>query len=200
MPVYVRTADKASLDVAGDIEISVRVAPNDWTPAAAQMLMAKWTTTSNQRAFYFAINTAGNLALVSTADGSTQRAQNSNAATGFTDGTDRWVNVRYDVDDGAGNRVATFRTAAGGSSDEPSSWSTLGTAVTTAGATSIFNSSSTLEVGSFLQGGGSTLAGKLYRAILRDGIGGTIAADFDARRLAGGTSYVDDYGNTWNVG
>lgn len=177
---YISTPDAAGLDITGDIEIVKRISGDDWTPGAMQVALSKWHTTSNQRSFYLALNTDGTLALVTSADGSTELPPHtSTASVSFSNGVAGWVKVTFDVDDGAGNRVATFYTAAD-QNTEPSSWTQLGSTVTTAGATSIYSSTAVLMVGSFIAGTSSMFAGKVYRAIVRDGIGGTTAADFDA--------------------
>lgn len=90
-------------------------------------------------------------------------------------------------------------------------WNTLGSAVTTAGTTSIFASSTDLRVGALLNDDGGIVTftdqvlpfrGRIYRAQVYSGIGGTLVADANfGIRTAGDTSWSDGLGtpNTWTV-
>lgn len=78
-----------------------------------------------------------------------------------------------DVDNGAGGRSAQFFT-----SDNGTNWTQLGSTVTAAGTTSIFNSTSKLEIGS-QENGLNPLKGKVYAASIRNGINGTEVFQFD---------------------
>jgi hypothetical protein len=68
-------------------------------------------------------------------------------------------------------------------SDDGVSWTQLGTTVTTAGTTSIFDSTSALEIGSVSLGSNNLLNGTVYRAIVQsayDTADNTTSAVFDA--------------------
>jgi hypothetical protein len=82
------------------------------------------------------------------------------------------------VNNGSSQRVNKFYT-----SDDGVSWTQLGTTVTTAGATSIFDSTSALEIGSVSLGSNNVLDGTVYRAIVQsayDTADNTTSAVFDA--------------------
>lgn len=70
----------------------------------------------------------------------------------------------------------------------------------TSSGTAIFASTANLTLGSFNNGSGDPMSGRLYRVIVRNGIGGTVVADFNAATAAGRSSYDDAYGNTWLIG
>ena len=113
--------------------------------------------------------------LVTSTTGSDSISANSSVPVGFSAGQTGWVKATFDVDNGAGGKTARFYTAPD-QVDEPSSWTELGTAQTSAGTTSIYSSNSQLEIGSNLIGG-SPATGTIYRAIVRNGIGGTTVFD-----------------------
>jgi HAMP domain-containing protein len=171
---YLATPDAAALDITGDIDIAVRCSLNDWTPATAQSLVSK--NLIGAVSYYLLVNTSGQLELRTSADGSTTLVGTS-TALGLTDTVSYWVRATLDVNNGAGGRVYSFYTAPD-SRDEPAEW-TLVSTQTTAGTTSIFVSTMEVEVGA--QGFGNSVAsGRFRRAIIRNGIDGTVVADFDA--------------------
>lgn len=193
---FASTPDSAALSVTGDLQITARVSLDDWTPAAENTIVSKWAT--GQRSFQFTVRTNGALRLNWSSDGSASNAEVSTATVGFTDGTTHWVRVNFDVDDGAGNRVTTFFT-----SEDGVTFTQLGSAVTTAGTASIFDSTSNVEIGSRDSGTAERLAGKMFSVEVRDGIGGTIVADPDFSDgtvwSTSTTSASDDAGNTWTL-
>ncbi len=189
---YVSAPDAASLDITGDIDLRVQVALNDWTPASVNVLMAKLQT-AGQFSWYFYVGTDGKLVLIHYADGTTARSAQSTVGTGLTDGTAKWVRATLDVDNGSSGRDVKFWM-----SDDGSSWTQLGTTVTTSGTSSIYSGTSQLEIGSYLAGGGLNAAGKFYRAQVYNGIGGTLVADADFR-LPWSDRHRDSAGNTWTL-
>jgi hypothetical protein len=168
---YVSTPDAAALDIVGDIDLRARIAADDWTPAAEDHVIAKYTTTGNQRSYALGIDTTGVLILRWSNDGTAALSASSTAATGFTDGTTHWIRATLDVDNGAAGKTATFYT-----SDDGTTWTQLGDAVTTGGTTSIFASTAILEIGSSTAGTASIFAGKFFRGQVLSGIAGTAVA------------------------
>lgn len=170
---YASSPDAPQLDIVGDIDLRAWVALNDWTPSSAQTLLSKYITTADQRSWYLVILTDGTVNFRNTTLGTAASAVDyiSTAATGFSDFAQRWVRVTLDVDNGAGGKTATFYT-----SEDGNSWVQLGAGVTTAGTTSIFNSSAAVEIGSN-NGGGSPSSGRILRAQIYNSIAGTLAFD-----------------------
>jgi hypothetical protein len=157
---YASAPDSAALSITGDIDIQVKVAMTDWTPASEQTVLSKWTTTGNQRSYALNVRSTSGLRLYTTTDGtSTVLTYDSTAATNFSDGATKWIRATLDVNDGLGNRVAKFYT-----SDDGTNWTQLGTTVTTAGTTSIFDSTAPLEVGSAATGTTTLVVGTIYDA------------------------------------
>ena len=165
------TPDAASLDIVGDIDLRARIAADDWTPAAEDYVIAKYTTTGNQRSYALTIDTTGVLVFRWSNDGTAALSASSTAATGFTDGTTHWIRATLDVDNGAAGKTVTFYT-----SEDGVTWTQLGTAVTTGGTTSIFAGTGVLEIGGRDAGTAELFAGKFFRGQVLSGIAGTSVA------------------------
>jgi hypothetical protein len=190
--------DSAALSFTGDIDIRMKVRLPDWTPAVTNTLAAKYHTTGNQRSWLFQVNTTGLLQFIWSPNGTSPSAltKTSTVAAGFADGAVGWVRVTLDVDNGASGNDVKFYTSTDGSS-----WTQLGSTVTTATATSIFDSTAVVEVGAFSSGTTDFLLGDVYSLAVYDGIAGTLRASPDfAAQSAGTTSFNDAQGNTWTVG
>lgn len=189
---YLSTPDAAVLDITGDLEIVARIRPTDWTPAADMEILSKWLTAGNQRSYRLILLTTGALELQHSSDGSTTKTATSTASVSGTDGAYLWVKATLDVDNGAGGWSVKFYTAANAAS-EPSSWTQLGSTVTTATASSVYASTANLTLGARSNGTTNPFTGSMNRVILRSGIGGTIVFDFNARG-PGGAGGVTTHG------
>ena len=173
---YASTPDTGPLDITGDIDIQVRATIPDWTPATTMNFVCKRIDAGNQQSYDLVLNINGTLNLRTSATGAGPLLQNnSTVATGATNGTTKWIRATLDVDDGAGNRVCKFYT-----SDDGTTWTQLGTTVTTAGTASIFNSNSPVEIGSRNAGVNELLTGTIHRVIIRNGYDGAGFVMFDA--------------------
>jgi hypothetical protein len=176
---YAFTPDSAALDIVGDIDLMARAQPNSWTLGADQILIGK-RQAAGQHSYRLGL-LSGKVKIFWSADGTTIISATSTDNVPFSTEAG-WVRATLDVDNGSGY-TATFYTATD-SATEPTlaAWTQLGAVVTVSGAaTSIFSSTSQLEFGSNLLGGGQII-GTLKQAIIRNGIGGTIVcnADFEA--------------------
>ena len=160
---YASSPDSGPLSVTGDIDIQCWLAMDDWTPAADMTLVGKLLTGTNQRSYGLKVATSGVMQFFHTTDGtsSTQGRQDSTAAPTVTDGAALWVRVTMDVNNGASGYDTKFYT--GGNAPTPI-WTQLGSTVTTSTATSIYDGSALLELGSMNAGAVHQLAGKIYRA------------------------------------
>lgn len=195
---YASTPDSAAFPT-GDIDIIVRASADDWTPGGFKTFIAKWPS-AGQFSFRLMISSANVLQLRWTEDGTTQKTSSSTAAPTVSDGETIWIRCTLDVDNGAAGNDVKFYTAAD-SATEPTSWTQLGTTVTTAGVTSIFNGTGNGEIGTDNLGLADAFAGKIYRAIIKSGIDGTTVVDFnpsDASDAA--TSFASSAtGETWTI-
>lgn len=168
---FASTPDSAALDITGDIDLRVKASLTDWTPTSNNVLVAKFTTTGNNRSYLMQINTTGLIQLQYSTDGTALTSAQSTTATGFTDGTTNWVRATLDVDNGASGRTVTFYTSTDGSS-----WTQLGNTVTTAGTVTLFSGTAPLEIGVHSSAILPT-NGTIYRAQVLNGIGGTTVFD-----------------------
>lgn len=169
---YASSPDSVALSITGDIDIRMKVAVDDWTPSADMCLVAKEQTGSTI-SYRLVLNNAGKLQLGLSAAGSVVTTATSSVTTGVADGAVKWVRATWRPSDG---RTQFF------TSNDGSAWSQLGTNITLAVA-SIFDSTSQVEIGTRRAGAQDPLAGKVYRAqirnnILDDGTGIIFDADF----------------------
>lgn len=187
---YASTPDAAGLDIVGDIDLRVRVAMDDWTPAAESTLIAKYTATGNQRSYALAVTATGALIFRWSEDGTAEKSETSSAVNTFTNGSTHWVRATLDVDNGAADAAVNFYT-----SEDGSTWTALGAQQLNGATTSIFASTAVLELGSQTAGTVNLLAGKIFRAQVLSGIGGTSVA----APIASTTSITDATPLTWTV-
>jgi hypothetical protein len=192
---YVSTPDSAALSITGDIDIRVKAALTDWTPAVASGLACKATTTTTRSWLFQVDSTTGKLRLAWSPDGSaaSQVSVASTVSPTISDGSALWLRAVLDVDNGAGGKTVRFYTSSDGIT-----WAQLGTDVTSAGTTSIHDNNSAVELGSFFGGTDSLLSGSVFALQIRSGIGGTLVADFDATKLSEPyATHTDPQGNVW---
>ena len=193
---YASTPDVAALDLTGDMEIVARVAMDDWTPSSSQGICGKGKTSSAAAYSYVLIvDTNGGLNF-QTSDG-TNFVNNiaSTTPVPVSDGTTVWVRAQFDLTDGSNTKV-TYAWAAD-SPTEPSSWTTLDTK--TRAIISAQNTTNEPLVVGATADNDRTMKGKLFRVIVRDGIGGTIVADWNAAAHLGGTRSRDVTGKVWTL-
>lgn len=189
---YSSTPDSTALDITGDIEIIAYIAPDDWTPAAQNEIVAKFTSTGNQRSYAFFLDSIGTLGAAWSVDGIATLQEVSTASVSAANGIGLWVRMTLDVNDGAGNRVTRFYTSTNPVTTAVGSvaWTQLGATVTTAGVTSIFASTAILEIGSINAGNNLNFYGKINNAYVYNGIGGTLAASFRAEDRVNSTTVI----------
>ena len=190
---YASTPDAAALDITNDLDVRVRVAMSDWTPSSNQTFIGKYSATS-QISWYLWANTNGTLRFGVAADGVNDFSVNSTVATGVSDGDAAWVRVTFE------SGSVKFFTAPD-SATVPSSWTQLGSTLTMGGSvTSIFNSTSALQIGVDLPASNRWLAGRMFRTQVRSGIGGTVAFDADFTVPAAySTSFTATTGQTVTI-
>lgn len=171
------TPDSAALDITGDIEIVMRVAMDNWSAAAETEFLAK--RSGGTTCSYNLTISSGVLALRISGDGSIL-ATMAGVTVPFTNGVAVWIKATRAQ--ASGEAILSW---AADSATEPTSWTVLKTETLSTG-TAIFNSTSPLEVGTQFGGLSGPMAAKFYRAIVRNGIGGTTV--FDANFTTGITS------------
>lgn len=192
--------DAANLRITGDLDIVFRVDADDWTPASLSAFGGKDNLTTG-RGYAMTLNTLGRLALTWSPLGTDAAAvtRTSTVSVPFADGQAGWVRATLDVDNGAGGHDVRFFTAPDQEA-EPTSWTQLGTTVTTAGVTSIFATTQPFAVG-YARSASVNFAGNVRRAIVRNGIGGTVVLDVNTSVLSdeGATSFTATTGQTVTI-
>lgn len=177
-------------DITSDIDIRCKASLNDWTPSARQTLVAKYQPTGNQRSWRFQVisateGTPGCLRLYWSNNGSAALLATSTAATGISDGAVKWCRVTLDVNNGAaGNDVKFYL------SDDGVNWTQLGSTVTQAFTTSIFDSTALYQIGAGDGAAlGQPLSGVIYGAQVISGLaGGSSIVPFDPSEWTDGYS------------
>jgi hypothetical protein len=191
---YLSVPDEAALDVTGDIDIRALVAADSWS-GTNMSLVSKYTTTGNQRSYLLWLSTLGRLVLIWSENGTAEIQKNSTVSVSAADGAPLWVRVTLDVNNGASQNEVKFFTSLDGVT-----FTQLGTTVTTAGVTSIYNSTTPAQVGMWATSG-LPLAAKVYRAQILNGIGGTTVLDVDTSVITTGaaTSFTALTGQTVTI-
>lgn len=189
------TADKATLDITGDID--VRWEMNGRNPRdLAQFMLGKFQLTGNNLSWAIFTNTEGKISFMHSTGGSagTIAVRASSVAIVPENEQRLAYRVTLDVNDGAGNRVYTWYT----SDHIDGTWTQVDTA-TVAGTTSIYSGAGPLSItaggeGDIVIGSVYPFRGKMYGAQVRDGINGTLVADFNPN--ADGGLGLDSWADT----
>ncbi|MGB4761932.1 MAG: SGNH/GDSL hydrolase family protein [Candidatus Saccharimonas sp.] len=161
---------RESQQLVADLDVRIKVAPDSWASGTTQTLVAKYNTATNRRTFSFHLTGSGALAFISSADGTTALSTvTSTINPSFVAGAAGWCRVTLDADNGSSQRVVTFYTSSDGST-----WTQLGSAVTTSGATNLFQSVEPITAGARYLGGSYTdrTVGVIHWIEVRDSIGG----------------------------
>lgn len=206
------TPDAAVLDITGDIDLICCVALDDWTPptglGSGYALIAKWVATGSQASYQLRIAADGYPQIFWSVTGSGALgfflSAISTVVAPASNGEMLWIRATLDVNNGMGGYTATFYTAdyAANTALADITWTVLDTVTTTSGTTSIFSSTSALEIGSANSGVAFLTDGDIYRAQVYQNIGGTLRADFYANDAAAGAPTVVSAatGETYTLG
>lgn len=195
------TPDNAALDIVGDIDIRLDCRLKNWNPGVTMTLASKTQSsiTGNQISWYLLQTSTSRLQLTWSIDGTGAGGKTATSTIEIPALSGNRITLRatVDVNNGLGGYTVWFYTAPGISGP----WTPLGDpTITTAGVTSIFNSTSSVQVGSATGLAFRNPVGKFYAFQLRNGIDGTLVADADfTDRDPGDTSWVDSTGRTWTL-
>ena len=176
---YVSAANAANNahDNLTDVWLAGRFAMTDWTPTVDQTLIAKWEDTSDQRSYRLMVDTTGVLRLGWSTDGTAANVveEDSTVAPTVSNGDKLWVAGTVDISAG------TVKFYVGGVEGTPV-WTQLGATVSGSGASSMFDSTAVLEVGTDNTGTAQLFIGEVYNAQVEDGFDegvGTLQFDAD---------------------
>ncbi|MEU2111818.1 hypothetical protein [Streptomyces sp. NPDC019507] len=190
------TPDVAALDIVGDLDVRIEVTGDWYVTGRSQALIGKWSSTDGQRSWV--LRTINGILSFNWSTGGTDATAHFVQATipgGLTRAAFR---ATLDVDNGAGGHVASLYWAP----SMAGPW-TLMVQSTLSGVTSVFNSTTPVQIAPSIPTTTpprTPLRGRVHRAEVRSGIGGTVAANPDFRTLTEGTtSFADGAGRTWTV-
>lgn len=194
---FAQSNDHSSFDITGDITLRADATLRNWARGANQGLVGKFVTTTNQRSYLFRVTDAGFLQFVWTTNGqaTTQRTITSKIPVPAAPGQRLAVEVSFDVNDGAGNCIATFRVAP----TMAGPWSELGDPVVAVSATSIHSGSAPLIAGAWGSGTTEVMDGTLHSIQVINSAGNTVASPNFASRPFGTSSFQDAQGRTWSI-
>jgi len=193
---YFSSPDSSAASITGDIDIRIKASLNDWTPGLERYLVSKWAATGGGNTSYIVgLTPSGALTLIWSTTGSNTISRTSTATLGLSDGATKWVRCTLDVNNGAGGHDVKFFT-----SNDGTAWVQLGSTITTAGTTSIFDSTAAVNVAGFNSGNVNSIeSGKYYRVQILNGIDGTVAVDFDPTRYISGSTFTSATGEVWTL-
>lgn len=191
---YPSTTSKAAIAITGDLDIRVRCTIASLS--AYHAFTAKEDVTS-QRCWSFFNTNGDRMQLRWSTDGTFGGlvVVTASASAGVVANTTGWFRVTLDVDNGAGGYEVKFFTGSDGV-DEPSSWTQIGTTQTGGSTTSVFAGTDPLRVGNS-PGGNVFSSGRFSRMVLRNGIDGSIVADWRGDIPA--LRYDDGVGNVFVI-
>jgi len=182
---YFSTPDSVAASITGDIDVRCRVALTDWTPLNPMTFVSK-TINAGNYAWDFYIDSGGTQINFRISVDGTALSVASKPFAGPTDGSIKWLRATRVASSG----VVTFY-----QSDDGITWSQISTTgSTTAGA--MFDGTDPLRVG---QGAASPAAGIVYRALIYNGIAGTLVVDFNPNSYRVGTTWTSATAEVWTI-
>lgn len=199
----VETANDSAFDVlTGDLDLRMDIRRDSFSDGPTQFnqqfLIVKLDGGPNDRTFSWVFSSFGTFnATLYRTDGNEFSFFSTIPLPKTLDGKRIWIRATFDLDDGLGNRVATWmysETWDGVSADDGETW-TVHEIQTIAGAEGPLDASpgSAMEVGASRTNQFPRLRADVFRAQVRDGIDGTIVwdPDFEAQ-TPGATSFTED--------
>jgi hypothetical protein len=186
--------------LTGDLDLRVDIRRDSYTDGPTQFSQQTILTKTNgfpDRVFDWAFSSFGTFVLtVYRDDGQGFGFAIPEFMPFFLAGRRLWIRCTCILDDGSGNRVASFyysETWDGVSADDGETWILVGTDTDAGVISPALNTGSDMELGSSSFNQFSRLRADVFRAQVRDGIEGTIVWDPDFEAEAPGTtSFTED--------
>lgn len=192
------TPDAATLDILGDIDVRIDVAPTTWT--SGQMLVNRYAVGGNL-AWFLCLEPDGRLTFKWTATGIGGKYATSTIPV--PGGRRHHLRATLDVDNGSGGASVTFYVAGGAGG-----WVRLGDPVVSSGTTSVYGPTAPLHIGDpvaiAVTPNGDPLGhllGSVYGVQVYAGIGGTLRVDVapEAQADVGASSFTDGTARVWTL-
>lgn len=193
------TPNVAAINLTDDFEMFIRLS-TVWATGSFRHIFSK-DDGSTQRQYYEALSNLAGGPLAVRVVGGSGTAFDTQAHT-LIDNIATWIRLEFDNDSGAGQYAATWSYSLDAISDYTAvSWTPIGTQ-TGASPGAIVAGTAALAVGSS-PAGSNPLQAHIYRAVLLDGLAGSLVADFDACDFAlgdtAGATALDSAGRTWTI-
>lgn len=191
----VQALDSDEFDITSDLEISAKI---DLDAGENGTIVAKKGAAGANSYFLHLQSYSDTTAILSLnwyEDGI--NVKNASSTTiNYEEGTEFYLKVTLDVDNGAAGYTVAFS-----KSDDGKTYTTINEVVTSSGTTSIYNSTSPIEIGSRDQGISEIFDGKIYNVEIRDGIAGRVITSIDFDRAFPGDleSFKDTEGNNYFI-
>lgn len=190
---YVATPDHASLDITGDIDLRVDTLAVDWTPGINAKVIAKLDF-GNSTGYEFYLNDVNGLTAAWFNSNSELRVIPSTAATGITDNTRMQIRATVAFS-GVNDQTIFYTRAATLDLSDNTGWTQLGATVNSSStAGNIRAGISQVVLGADSDGVGNQWNGRIYEALILNGINGTAVASPDFRR----DGISDASGKVWS--
>lgn len=177
---WLSVPDAPALNLTGDIDIRVRLAPDRWSSGAIRCLASKDIIPgqSAPRSWILRLDTTGKINLLVSTSGVGHIAGTSTAGPALADGAAAWIRAVRSATSG----LMAFYWAAD-SAGEPATWTAVGTASPGTGA--LTNGAWPVTIGARQDGASEPFAGRIQRIIIRDAATNVIVADVGESDLTG---------------
>lgn len=190
---WASSPDAAAVDILSNIQIAAHIALDDWTPSLVNTIVGKRSGGPTNFGYHFKVSTSGNLVFEYGDTAVSTATRTSTATISASNEQALWVKVTRDAASGA----VEFFTAPT-QLTEPTTWTQLG--ATVAGAIgSMANSGDPIGIGAYNGSFNEQLTGRIYKVVVRNGIGGTIVFDADFSRNTSQTSFTESSSNAATV-
>ncbi len=194
----ISTPDSAALSITGALTIDAKVALDNWTPPLnpnACAFFGKWGSAAGFNSYLFRIDNSGRGVFTASQDGTASTLNtNCDTAFGFTNGTTNWVRMTFTPNSASGLKFWK--------SSDGSSWTQVGSTISTVAIASIFDSSTACEIGSYTTQNnltGKYFQSKVYNSDLGSGSGTPVFfANFETKAF-GANSFAESSTNAATV-
>lgn len=190
---YMETAASSAFDISGsgDMEVLLRLQPTSWRPAGTQGLIGRWPA-AGTRSWVVALDAAGQIIFSFTRDGSTAFTVTSTPVP--NDGAARWLRIRRTRSSG----VISIEYAPDATAPPTTGW--VGIASTSSTPGFMYQGTMPVTISSGMAVG-TGYHGKLWRAIVGIGFGGTPVLDLadTNTNVRGALSFTATTGGTITV-
>lgn len=187
--------DNAAFSITGDLDMRAKLKIDD-LESGTIIGKANGTGNTSYTLLYYSVSaTEGKIAITWSEDGTTVLTANSGNFT-VPEDSEIWIRATLDVDNGASGHDVDYYYSFDGIT-----WTVAGVPDTVAGTTSIYDSASQVEIGSYNDGTAGEYEGRIYNIEIRDGIDGQVVGSLDFDRVGDSDqqSIRDTEGNTWFV-